>query len=439
MALPHGRSQIQYIEMGFDEDGHITGMHAHIVGDAGAYAGFGGGLAMGPTRTMAQGVYRIPKIAYDVAVALTNTTPVGAFRGAGRPEAAAFLERIMDLAADELGIDPVEIRRRNLLGSDVFPYTTLMGTTYDIGDYALPLERAVERAGYEQLLAEQAERRSRGDRWQLGIGVSTYVEITAGGAASEYGSVAVGEDGVVTVSAGTSAHGQGHATSFAMLVADRLHVPLESIRYLQSDTDVVPRGGGTGGSRSLQIGGTAVYTAAGAVVERARRLAARLLEADEGDIVVGDDGRVGVAGVPARALTWAELAKAAARDDDGDGPLAAALDTTQAGATFPFGAHVAVVEVDARDRRRAPPAPRRRRRLRSHRQPAARPRPAARRHRPGRRAGAVGAVRLRRGREPDHLDAGRVRHAERGGAPLVRDREHRDADAAQPARGEGHR
>jgi carbon-monoxide dehydrogenase large subunit len=158
--------------------------------------------------------------------------------------------------------------------------------------------------------------------------------------------VAVGEDGVVTVTAGTSAHGQGHATSFAMLVADRLHVPLESIRYLQSDTDVVPRGGGTGGSRSLQIGGTAVYTAAGAVVERARRLAARLLEADVDDIVVGDDGRVGVAGVPARALSWAELAQAAAREDEGEGPLAAALDTAQDGATFPFGAHVAVVEVD---------------------------------------------------------------------------------------------
>src|SRR4029079_18359677 len=143
----------------------------------------------------------------------------------------------------------------------------------------------------------------------------------------EFGSVAVGEDGVVTVTAGTSAHGQGHATSFAMLVADRLHVPLESTRYLQSDTDVVPRGGGTGGSRSLQVGGTAVYTAAGAVVERARRLAAHLLEADEDDIVVGDDGRVGVAAVPARALTGAERAQAAARDDDGDGPLAAALDT----------------------------------------------------------------------------------------------------------------
>jgi carbon-monoxide dehydrogenase large subunit len=346
VALPHGRSQIQYIEMGFDRAGTITGMHARIVGDAGAYAGFGGGLAMGPTRTMAQGVYRIPAIAYDVAVALTNTTPVGAFRGAGRPEAAAYLERIMDMAADELGLDPIEIRRRNLLGADEFPYTTQMGTTYDVGDYALPLERAVERAGYDDLLAEQAVRRARGDRWQLGVGVSTYVEITAGGATSEYGSVAVGEDGIVTVSVGTSAHGQGHATSFAMLVADRLHVPIESIRFVQSDTALVPRGNGTGGSRSLQIGGTAVHSAAGAVLERARRLAARVLEADEDDIVLDDEGRMGVAGVPARALTWAELAQVAARGDEESGPLAAALDTTQDGATFPFGAHVAVVEVD---------------------------------------------------------------------------------------------
>ena len=346
VALPHGRAQVQYVEMGFTRDGTITGMHAYVLGDAGAYGGFGGGLALGPTRSMAQGVYRIPKIAYDAAVALTNTTPVGAFRGAGRPEAAAFLERIMDMAADELGLDPVEIRRRNLLAPDEFPFTTLMGTTYDIGDYALPLDRAVERAGYEALLAEQAARRQRGDRWQLGIGVSTYVEVTAGGGTSEYGSVEVHDDGSVTVSAGTSAHGQGHATSFAMIVADRLRVPLEAITYVQSDTALVPRGGGTGGSRSLQLGGTAVYRAADAVVEQARELAARLLEADADDVVVTDDGRVGVAGVPARALTWAELAQAAAADGDGQGPLASALDAAQEGATFPFGAHVAVVEVD---------------------------------------------------------------------------------------------
>src|SRR6478672_2987130 len=134
--MPHGRGQVQYCELGLTRDGTITGMRVRVVGDAGAYAGFGGALAMGPTRMMAQGVYRIPAISYEAAVALTNTTPVGAFRGAGRPEAAAMLERIIDLAADELGIDAAEIRRRNLLGDDVFPYTTPSGTTYDTGNYA---------------------------------------------------------------------------------------------------------------------------------------------------------------------------------------------------------------------------------------------------------------------------------------------------------------
>ena len=302
---------------------------------------------MGPTRAMAQGVYRIPKIAYDVAVALTNTTPVGAFRGAGRPEAAAFLERIMDLAADELGIDPVEIRRRNLLGPDVFPYTTLMGTTYDIGDYALPLERAVERAGYERLLAEQAERRAPGDRWQLGIGVSTYVEITAGGAASR---VRLGEPSARTASS-RSAPGPrptARATpprspcSWPTACTSRSSRSATSSR---TPTSCPAAAAPAARGRSRSAGPRCTPRPAPSS-SSARRLAARLLEADEDDIVVGEDGRVGVAGVPARALTWAELAQAAARDDDGDGPLAAALDTAQDGATFPFGAHVAVVEVD---------------------------------------------------------------------------------------------
>jgi carbon-monoxide dehydrogenase large subunit len=314
------------------------------VGDAGAYGGFGGGLAMGPTKNMAQGVYDIPAIGYDVAVALTNTTPVGAFRGAGRPEAAAFLERIIDMGADELGIDPVEIRRLNLLRPEQFPYTTLMGTTYDCGEYQKCLDVAVEAAGYEALRAEQAARRARGDRMQLGIGVSTYVEITAGGMSSEWAGVAIDDDGGATIKVGTSSHGQGHATTFAMIVADRLGIPLEQIRFVQSDTAVVPKGGGTGGSRSLQIGGSAVLEAAGSVLDRAKQLAAKLLEADAADIVLTDDGRLGVAGVPATAKTWAEVA-AAARDDEA-GPLAAAMDVAQKGATFPFGAHVAVVEVD---------------------------------------------------------------------------------------------
>jgi aerobic carbon-monoxide dehydrogenase large subunit len=342
LALPHGRGQVAYVQAGFLRDGTITGLHLRVVGDAGAYAGFGGGLAMGPTRNMAQGVYRIPAIRYDVAVALTNTTPVGAFRGAGRPEATAYLERLMDLAAAELGLDPVEIRRRNLLPPDVFPYTTLMGARYDVGEYAAALDEVVRLSGYHELRAEQAVRRAGGDPRLLGIGVSTYVEVTAGGMPSEYAAVDVHPDGTATVKAGTSSHGQGHATSFAMIVADRLGIPLEDIRFVQSDTAVVPRGNGTGGSRSLQIGGAAVLQAAETVLERGRQLAARLLEADPADVVV-HDGALGVAGVPSRTVSWAELSKAAAEEGD---PLAAALDVTQDGATFPFGAHVAVVEVD---------------------------------------------------------------------------------------------
>jgi len=169
------------------------------------------------------------------------------------------------------------------------------------------------------------------------------VEITAGGNGTEWGGVEVHGDGTVTVKVGTSAHGQGHATAFAMLVADRLGVALDAIRFVQSDTAAVPTGGGTGGSRSLQLGGTAVSGAAEAVLAAGRALAAHLLEASEGDIVLSEDGRLGVAGVPARALSWADLAVAGEKQGT---PLAAERDFTQPGATFPFGAHVAVAEVD---------------------------------------------------------------------------------------------
>jgi carbon-monoxide dehydrogenase large subunit len=219
-----------------------------------------------------------------------------------------------------------------------------MGASYDSGDYAASLTRAVELAGYDDLRAEQAERRRRGDRLQLGIGVCTYVEVTAGGGGEEWGSVEAHPDGTFTAMAGTSAHGQGHATSFAMLVADRFKVPLAAVRYVQSDTAKVPKGGGTGGSRSLQVGGSAVSGAADVLLDKAKEVAANLLEANPADIVLSDDGRLGVAGVPARSLSWGDLARAA--ETDGDGGLTAQYDFSQAGATFPFGAHIAVVEVD---------------------------------------------------------------------------------------------
>jgi aerobic carbon-monoxide dehydrogenase large subunit len=263
VSMPHGRAQTAWYELGLTRAGRITGLRARVLADAGAYAGFGGALALGPTYLMSQGVYDIPVIGYDAAVALTNTTPVGAFRGAGRPEATAHLERLMDLAAGELGIDPVEIRRRNLLDPAAFPFTTVTGARYDVGDYDLPLREALRLADYDMLRAEQTARREAGDPVALGIGVCVYVEVTAGGGGGEYGAVTVHTDGTATVAAGTSGHGQGHPTAFAMLASDRLGIPMERISFVQSDTALVPRGSGTGGSRSLQLGGSAVHDAAG--------------------------------------------------------------------------------------------------------------------------------------------------------------------------------
>ena len=253
-----------------------------------------------------------------------------------------------------LDIDPIELRRRNFLADDVFPFTTLTGVTYDTGEYNTPLDTAAEAIGYAELRRDQAARRERGDRIALGIGVAAYVEITAGGGASEFGAVEVHDDGSATVRAGTFAHGQGHQTAFAMLVNDQTGIPMEQIRLVDGDTDLVPKGGGTGGSRSLQLGGSAVHQATEALVEKAKRLAAHLLEADVADIVVDlDTATVGVAGVPASALSWGELARRAPEappgvlgDGDALGVLAAEGEFDQGDATFPFGAHIAVVEVD---------------------------------------------------------------------------------------------
>jgi carbon-monoxide dehydrogenase large subunit len=343
-ALPHSRGQVQYAELGCTPDGRFTKLRVRLLGDAGAYPGVGAFLPIG-TRRMSHGTYDFGAIQFDVVVGVTNTTPMGAYRGAGRPEATALLERLVDQAALELGIDPIEIRRRNFLGDDVFPFRTITGNTYDSGRYMLPLERAADEIGYAELRADQAARRQRGDRSLLGIGVASYVEITAGGGSEEFGAVDVHADGTATVYAGTASHGQGHQTAYAMLVSDRTGIPIEAITLVDGDTDVVRSGGGTGGSRSLQLGGSAVQGATDAMIEQAKRVAARMLEADVADIVVdASNGTIGVAGVPAQALSWAEVAARAAADDEA---LHGEFDFAQDGATFPFGAHIAVVEVDA--------------------------------------------------------------------------------------------
>ena len=329
-------------------DGTITGLRARVVADAGAHPGIGAFL---PTLTfqMSQGVYQIPKIEYQATCVATNTTFTGAYRGAGRPEATAMLERIIDMAAGELGIDPAEMRRRNFIPADAFPLTTVTGANYDVGAYEAALDAALAAAGYDELRSEQAARRERGDRRALGIGVSAYVEVTAGGLFTEYGSCEVCEDGKVIIKAGTSSHGQGHATTYAMVASEVLGIPMEDITLVQSDTDLVPRGVGTMGSRSLQIAGSAIHQASEGVLDKAKALAAHLLEAAPADIVAHDGG-LGVVGTPATSLSWAELAAAAndsaRRPADMEPGLAAEVDFNQGDATYPFGAHVAVVEVD---------------------------------------------------------------------------------------------
>lgn len=348
----HGRGQIQWVELGCSHDGRLQAIRASIVCEAGAYPGIGALLPFG-TRSMLQGVYTFSAAQCEIASVATNTAPTGAYRGAGRPEAAALIERAVDMAADELGIDPLQLRLDNLIPNGSFPYTTLTGSTYDSGDYALPLREAARIAGYEGWRDEQRRRRASGDPMLIGIGIAAYVEITAGGESSEYARVEVNGDGSATVHAGTSSHGQGHQTAYAMIVSEATGIPVDRIVLAPVDTDLVRSGGGTAGSRSMQLGGSAVKKASDLLVDKARSLAASVLEADPADVVL-EGGSFAVRGVPARSLDWGVLAQAADGEhrvaaDTGDGlpGLAAHLDFDQGATTFPFGAHVCVVEVDS--------------------------------------------------------------------------------------------
>ena len=340
VGLWHGRGQVQHVQIGARRDGTVVGMRVDIVADMGAYPL--GAFLPATTAEMLAGVYRIPRIAYRGRSVVTNATPVGAYRGAGRPEAAACVERAMDMLAQELAIDPVELRRENLIPVDAFPFTTATGTTYDSGDYAASLDRALELAGYGDLRKEQAARRERGDPVLLGIGVSTYVEITSF-SSKEFARVEIEDDGRVTVYVGTSSHGQGHETAFAQLASGVLGVAIEDVRVIHSDTALVERGEGTWGSRSLQAGGSSVAMRAGEVADMARTLAAEMLEVDVADLEGPREGGFRVAGAPDRAVSWAELAATA---KDRGSALSAKGVYREPDSTFPFGAHVAVVEVD---------------------------------------------------------------------------------------------
>ncbi|MGH2819311.1 MAG: xanthine dehydrogenase family protein molybdopterin-binding subunit [Actinomycetota bacterium] len=346
-AMSHGRSQVQDVEIGATREGRIVGLKVTVIGDMGAYPATGSELPP-LTQLMLSGVYDIPRIESTALCVVTNTTPIAAYRGAGRPEACALVERSVDMLARELDMDPVELRRRNFIAKDDFPHSTPAGADYDSGDYGRALDEVLAHAGYEELRAEQLRRRESGGTRQLGIGISTYVEVT--GLGSEFGAVEVHPDGRITARTGTSPHGQGHETAFAQLVAAKLNVPIDSVEVVHSDTRRLPHGSGTMGSRSLQTGGSALANAGDALVDKARHIAAHALEVGVEDVTTFEDGRIGVAGAPDRALEWAEVARLASEPDrlpEGFEPGLSGEDDFDPGAnTFPFGAHLAVVEVD---------------------------------------------------------------------------------------------
>jgi carbon-monoxide dehydrogenase large subunit len=343
VGLGHSRAQRQQVEIGGDRDGTIRALRVRIDGDAGSYP-MVGPLLVANSAVMCAGAYRIPEVRWSTRAFVTNTTPIVAYRGAGRPEAATLVERAIDMFAAELGRDPVEVRRHNLLGTDDFPYESQTGMRHDSGDYHPALDLALAAVGYDDLRERQARRRAADATRLLGVGIATFVDRTAGVPGTEYGAVELQPDGSMRVVTGSTPFGQGHHTAWAMLVADRTGLPLDRIEVVHGDTDAVPRGGLTGGSRSAQKAGAAVAEATAALVDEARLAVAELLEAAAADVVLDtDSGRFHVAGAPAaRGVDWTELAAHRGRDRalqceadfDGDGP------------TVPFGAYAAVVEVD---------------------------------------------------------------------------------------------
>jgi len=344
ISLGHGRAQLQYVTIGGTKAGRVKAYQLNAIQDSGGWVEVGTVLAPFMTRPMAQGVYDIEKMECRTTSVVTNTTPIVAYRGAGRPEATAEIERAMDIFAAEIGKDPADVRRMNLIPKFDQPHQTKIGHAYDVGDYGAALDKALAVAKYSEARAEQAERRKRGDKVQLGIGVSVYVEITGGvDPMQEHAKINILPNGRAVVFTGTSPHGQGHVTSWAMIASSETGISIEDIDVVWGDTDLVPSGGGTMGSRSLQQGGVAVQKVSIEIVDQARKLAAQLLEANESDIVLDKQtGAFHVAGTPAISKSWSDVAKSA----DVKSGLTHEGIFVAGSATFPFGSHVAIVEVD---------------------------------------------------------------------------------------------
>ncbi|MCS7206374.1 MAG: xanthine dehydrogenase family protein molybdopterin-binding subunit [Dehalococcoidia bacterium] len=351
VATIHGRGQLQEVEAAYDAEGHILALRVRIWADLGAYCQLFTHAIPTLTLTMLNGTYRFANAAWELYGVYTNKTPTDAYRGAGRPEATYLLERTMDLVAHRLGLDPAEVRRRNFIPKEVFPYQTAVGTVYDSGDYEGALDKVLALANYKHLRQEQQERLKRGDRQLLGIGFSTFVEI-CGFAPNmpENATVRVEPSGAVTVFTGTSPHGQGEETTFAQIVAEELGVPIDDITVVHGDTLAIPHGNGTLGSRTLALGGTAVLQAARQVKEKARTLAAHLLKMPPDKVSVAG-GHFFVEDIPDKKISWKEVAEKAYTPPpdlpaEWEPGLVATSYFKPPNFTFPFGAHIAVVEVD---------------------------------------------------------------------------------------------
>jgi carbon-monoxide dehydrogenase large subunit len=357
----HGRDHVTKAELALDANGKILGLRVNTYANMGGYLStFAPAIPTYLYGTLMSGEYDIPAIYCHVFGVFTHTTPVDAYRGAGRPEATFVVERLMSLAAEETGLDPAEIRRRNFVAADAFPYQTQVALAYDSGNYEGTLNKALEILGYQDLRAEQERRRNEGDKL-LGIGFSSYIEacglapsalvgsLGAGAGQWESAEVRVHPTGAVTAYSGSSAHGQGHKTTFAQIVADKLGIDIENVEIVQGDTDEVQFGWGTYGSRSAAVGGSALAVSLDKVIEKGRKIAAHLLEAATEDVVF-EDSKYFVRGAPERSQGWRDIALQAHLAHNYPSDLEPGLEARSfydpSNFVFPFGTHIAVVEID---------------------------------------------------------------------------------------------
>ncbi|MFI5267700.1 MAG: xanthine dehydrogenase family protein molybdopterin-binding subunit, partial [Chloroflexota bacterium] len=344
-AMAQGRGLHSDVTLGINRDGTLVAMRVDILTDVGAYIPPNGAIPALMASVLAAGVYRTPKVVANVTGVYTNRPPTSPYRGAGRPEAIYSLERAVDLAARKIGMDPAEVRRRNYIGPEQFPYTTPTNSTYDVGEYRAALDKALQAVEYDKMREDQARLRTEGR--YIGIGISSFVDSSAA-MGWESGTVRVDRSGKVTLLTGSSAHGQGHATTFSQIVADVLTVPIDDVQVIHGDTAVVPVGVGTFGSRSAALGGSSALRAAERMNNMMRQIAANRLEAGADDVELAD-GKFFVAGTPDKAIPFAGVAGASYFGQGLGSDLSPGLEETEVfnepRMAYPFGTHVAVVEV----------------------------------------------------------------------------------------------